>query len=494
MLASKISNSTPPHLLKLRLRIQFLCQVINPTDKNQIEAIRYLPQGVEAERRAFTARQRRARLRLARLKAFYEENYCRLTRLHLLAACAIALGRFCGISAAFDEIGESLMPVDAENAPLTKDWENYVGACRAKMPLEVREELWLTAHFKDIENVRRKNLEAKFYEEAENYKNEPIWQFLRQHLEVTLGVRLMDRSALAGLIPNETAIAGSLSLTVKKLSTVASKLVFRYAKESLRAVFDFSGETEKDVLSYRQTAFAMTRYFFLSFGVSGIFRQGIRNRERGRIAEIENWALLDAILGDRIGALNPLIREFYANPSRFDATATLKLETLPLRFWSRSLTLLLGQGLYEEDLNEIPARFRIFERKDGSMHFVRELFCDGKYRVFDADFVVRDGKLYEVFTDLKVAIEMSVEPFGGDGLSIKSRRVLFRGFSMPTAGIKVDFQSRVEKDENGNELLKVEGLLFMRPETRLGAFFAHKILRRPKNLGSISYKAWRKAL
>jgi hypothetical protein len=128
------------------------------------------------------------------------------------------------------------------------------------------------------------------------------------------------------------------------------------------------------------------------------------------------------------------------------------------------------------------------------MHFVRELFCDGKYRVFDADFVVRDEKLYEVFTDLKVAIEMSVEPFDGDGLSIKSRRVLFRGIAMPMIGLKVEFQSRVEKGENEKELLKADGLLFMRPNTNFGRFFAYKILRRPKNLGSIHYTAWRKTM
>lgn len=463
-------------------------------NKNLIEAKHYLPKGSEFEWQEFSVRQKRARLRLAKLKTFYGENYCRMTRLHLLAASAIALGRFCGISKVFDEIGESLMPVDAQNEPRTKDWKNYVEACRNRLPLEVREELWLTAHFKDIEEVRKKNLEEKFYAEAERHKSEPIWQLLQQHLEVTLGVRLMDNSAIAGLIPHETAIAESLFLTVKKLSTACLQLVGRYTKETFRAAFDFSSETPKDLLSYRQTALEMTRYFLLSAGVSKIFRHGLRNRDRGRVASDENWSLLETILGEKVSEINPLIRDFYANPSRFDVTATLKLETLPARFWSRSLTLLLGQGLYEKDLNEIPARFRIFQRKDGSMHFVRELFCDGKYRVFDADFVVRDGKLYEVFTDLKVAIEMSVESFEGDGLSIKSRRVLFRGIAMPMIGIKVEFQSRVEKGENGKELLKADGLLFMRPDTNLGRFFAYKILRRPKNLGSIHYTAWRKTV
>ncbi len=363
----------------------------------------------------------------------------------------------------------------------------YVEACENKLPLEVRDELWLAAHFKDIEKVRARNLEEKFYAEAEKHETEPIWILLKQHLEVTLGVRLMDKSAIAGLIPHETAIADSLALTVKKLSTVCLQLVGRYTSESARAVFDFSGESDKNLLSYRRTAFEMTRCFALSMSVSKIFRRGIRERERGRKAETENWNLLETVLGERVAEINPLIREFYANPSRFDVTATLKLETLPAKMWSRLLTLLFGQGLFESDLTEIPARFRIFERKDGSMHFVRELYCDGKYRVFDSDFVVENGKLYEVFTDLKASVEMHVEPLGNGGLAIQGKRILFHGRAMPSIGLTVEFQSKVE-----GEILKIDGQLMMKPNTKFGEFFAHKILRRPQNLGSIHYTARRK--
>jgi hypothetical protein len=461
--------------------------VINPTNKNTAEAKRYLPEGSETEWQEFAERQRRARLRLARLKTFYSENYCRMTRLHLLAASAIALGRFCGVSKVFDEIGESLMPFDAENKPCTEDWKNYTEACRDNLPIEVREELWLTAHFKDIETVRRKNLEEKFYEEAARHKNEPIWQLLRQHLEVTLEVRLMDNSAIKGLIPHETAIAESLSLTIKKLLTACIHLVGRYTKEYFRAVFDFSNKTPEDLLSYRQTAFDMTRYFLLSFGVSKIFRQGVRNRERGRTAHDDSWSLLEDVLNEKISEVNPLIRQFYANPSRFDVTATLKLETVPAKIWSRFLTFLFGQGLYETNQEEIPARFRIFRRADGSMHFVRELFCEGKYRIFDSDFVVEKGRLYEVFTDMRASVEMRVEPAAGGGLLIESRKFLFFGRKMPSIGLKVEFKSRVE-----NETLKIDGHLMMKPKTKAGAFFAHKILRRPQNLGSIHYTARRK--
>lgn len=459
------------------------------TDKIFQEAKRYLPDANEADLEKFAERQVSARRRVSRLKAFYGENFCRLTRLHLLAAYAIALGRFCGVSATFDEIGEYLMPVNIENQTTSEDWKIYVEACQNNLPIEVREELWLTAHFKDIEKVREKNLEEKFYAEVEQHQNEPIWILLKQHLEVTLGVRLMDKSAIAGLIPHETAIADSLALTVRKLSTVCLRLVGRYTSESARAVFEFSGETDENLLSYRRTAFEMTRCFALSMSVSKIFRRGVRERERGRKAETENWNLLETVLGERVAEINPLIREFYANPSRFDVTATLKLETLPAKMWSRFLTLLFGQGLFETNLTEIPARFRIFERRDGSMHFIRELYCDGKYRVFDSDFIVEDGNLYEVFTDLKASVEMHVEPIENGGLSIQGKRILFYGRTMPSIGLTVEFQSRVEC-----EILKIDGRLSMKPKTKFGKVFAHKILRRPQNLGSIHYTARRKTV
>ncbi len=457
------------------------------SDKSLQEARRYSPNADQASLQKFAERQFAARRRALKLKNFYSENFCRLTRLHLLAASAIALGRFCGVSETFHEIGESLMPVDAENQPASEDWQNYVAACRKNLPMEVREELWLTAHFKDIENVRTKNLEEKFYREAEFHQDEPIWLLLRQHLEVTLGVRLMDKSAIAGLVPHETAIADSLALTVKKLSTACVRLVGRYVSETARAVSDFSVEDSPDLPGYRQTAFDLTRYFLLSFSVSKTFRRGLRERERGSKAETENWDLLETVLGERVSEIHPLIREFYANPSRFDVTATLKLETLPAKIWSRLLTLLFGQGLFETNLNEIPARFRIFRRKDGSMHFIRELYCDGKYRVFDSDFVVRDEKLYEVFTDLNASVELHVEPLENQRLSIQGKRILFHGRALPSIGLTVEFQSRVE-----NEILNIDGQLMMKPQTKFGQFFAYKILRRPQNLGSIHYTARRK--
>jgi hypothetical protein len=448
------------------------------------EAERYLPNSGEAAQTDFAERQFRSRQRFAELKKFYSRNYCRMTRLHLLASCAVTLGRFAGFSKTFDEMGEHFMPVDREKKPRTEEWREFIEACEKNLPIEVREELWLAAHFNDLKKVRESGLYAKFESEAEKHKSEPTWQLLKQHMDVALGVRLMDNSAISGILPYETAIADSLVLTVKKLVTAASRLVFLFAKESARAVLDITERTPENLISYRRTAFEMLRNFLLSFSVSKIFRQGIRTRERGKTAHDGNWSLLEMAMGERVEEINPLIRAFYSNPSRFDVTATLKLETIPARFWSRFLTLLFGQGLYETDLEEIPTKFRIFERKDGSMHFIRELYCNGKYRIFDSDFVVERGKLYEVFTDLKASVEMNVEPFENGGLIIESKNFLFHGRRMPSIGINVEFKSRVE-----GEKLKIDGQLLMKPKTKFGKFFAHKILRRPKDLGSIHYVA-----
>src|SRR5260221_10113712 len=81
------------------------------------EAQSRVPGGTPEVWEQFSSRQWRARLRLTRLLAFYHEHPCTMPRTHLLAACAIVLGRFCGHSAAFDEIGEALMPVTALNQP-----------------------------------------------------------------------------------------------------------------------------------------------------------------------------------------------------------------------------------------------------------------------------------------------------------------------------------------------------------------------------------------
>ena len=193
--------------------------------------------------------------------------------------------------------------------------------------------------------------------------------------------------------------------------------------------------------------------------------------------------------------VDPLIVEFYTNPGSFDARASLALNTRPARFASRLATLLMGQGLYECDLDQIEARFRVFRRADGSMHFVRELYCAGRLRVFDSDFVVRETArgpaLFEVFADLGIEIEMDVDPLPGGGVSIRVRQIYARGLPVPAFGLRIEFRSEVVRTEGGEATLQVDGTLEMRPRTAWGRLLAHGVLRRPQRLGSIHYTARR---
>jgi hypothetical protein len=76
------------------------------------DTLGYLPQANDEPVKAFAIRQLRARQRLPFLLEFYRQNHCRLARLQLLAACAIALRRLAGYSKSFDELGDAFMPFD----------------------------------------------------------------------------------------------------------------------------------------------------------------------------------------------------------------------------------------------------------------------------------------------------------------------------------------------------------------------------------------------
>ncbi|MEW6131327.1 MAG: hypothetical protein AB1757_30135 [Acidobacteriota bacterium] len=456
------------------------------------EARHYLPKACESELEIFARRQLRARRRLTLMRAFYHHHPCRLARLHLLAGCAIALGRFAGFSASYDRLGEAFMPVDSDGNPRTEGWKIYAEACAMRRPLEVRDELWLAAHMKDLEAVKLARLDAAFYEEMGERENDPTWRLLRQHMEVTIGARLMDGAALSGAVAYETAFGASLAVTVKRLFTAGWALLGRYAVEGVRAVLTFKKESRRHLINYPRTAFALLRYSLTVWRASKVFRRGVRARERGSLASFEGWNLLEEVIGDRLQAVHPMIVDFYTNPSRYQVKAALDLKTLPAKFWSRVATLLIGQGLYESDKEAIDARFRIFRRRDGSMHFVRELYCGDKMRVFDSDFIVRQmqGKpaLFEVFVDLKVDVEMAVQPIENGGLSIRGKNIYFRGVRLPQTGIKVEFQSRVVTVD-GIEQLNIDGQLLMQPQTRWGKFLAYKVLRRPEHLACIHYTA-----
>jgi hypothetical protein len=119
-----------------------------------------------------------------------------MARVHLLAASAVMLGRFWGMSAPFARLGEAVMPVDTSGQPRTQAWEAYARACEEELPLEVRDERWIEAHMRDVARVREAGLEAAFFAEAQAHEEEPLWRLLVQHLEMTLGARLFDQPAL----------------------------------------------------------------------------------------------------------------------------------------------------------------------------------------------------------------------------------------------------------------------------------------------------------
>jgi len=67
---------------------------VRPAASDLREARRYVPNASAEEQAAFAERQLRARSRATLLLDFYRRYPCHLAELHLLAACAVALGRF----------------------------------------------------------------------------------------------------------------------------------------------------------------------------------------------------------------------------------------------------------------------------------------------------------------------------------------------------------------------------------------------------------------
>jgi hypothetical protein len=458
-------------------------------DSYDLEAARaYVPRASPDEIEAFARRQLRARWRLGALVAFYRRNPCCMARIHLLTAAAVTLGRFCGFSPTFDAIGEALMPVDEDEKPRGESWRAYEAACRGLRPLEVRDELWMAAHVQDMEAVRNDGTDRAFYLECDAHRDDPTWRLLRQHMEMTLGARLLDHHALGGAIAYETAMAQGMATALSRIVRAGSKLIHRYAYEAMKALVLPSREPSRGLPSYRRAALLLALYACNAWTASAVYRRGIRFRNRGLVADDDAWPLLSQVLGDRVNEIHPAIVRFYGNPSRFPVRARLELRTLPARFWSRAATFLIGQGFYETPEGEIDARFRVFRRGDDSMHFVRELYLGDRLRVFDSDFVVRsvDGRprLFEVFADNGIEVEMRVEPVPGGGLVIRGERVRLRGVPVPRFGIVVEFRSRVEDQH----YLTIDGALLMRPTSRWGRLVARSLLRRPEELGAIHYR------
>lgn len=456
------------------------------------DARQLLGEGAEAEKLAFAARQRAALSRLGALEAFYSRHSCRLSRLHLMASSVVVLCRFQGHSPALARVGELIHPVDAHGRPRNRRWEAYVAACEQGRAIEVRDELWIAAHVPDIQEVRRERLEELFLQEAAQHPDHPTWVLMKRHFEFTLAVRQLDGPALAGTIALETAMGDALGRSIGRILRDGSTTFGATFLYGLRALA-MGQPVYPGLLSYRQVALRVLRHVVTALAVVSVWRKGLKEAARGESSDEAQWPILAQTLGDRVSEVHPLVTAFYNNPAHYDVRCTLELYTRPARFWSWVLTSIAGQGLYEAGPRTHEARIRTYRRTDGSMHFVREIDTGQALRVFDSDFVVRTHRgvptLFERFPEANLEYELGVTPLGpGLGVSIRGRRLYWRGVQIPAFGLEVEFRSAVEEAPDG-PVLRLEGVLAQRPRTAFGRFFAYRLLRRPELLGCIRYVA-----
>ncbi|XXF79995.1 DUF4166 domain-containing protein [Myxococcaceae bacterium GXIMD 01537] len=403
-------------------------------------------------------RMLRCRARLTGLAAFYRAHPCRMARVHLLAASAVMLGRFWGVSAPFARLGEAVMPMDGAGRPRTRAWEAYVRACEDGLPVEVRDERWIDAHMLDVAGARASGLEAAFLDEARRHGDEPLWRLLVQHLELTLGARLFDQPALAGAVPGEAAMARGMALAVGRLVRAGWCLLRHYALATVRGLLMSSRPRSDGLLDDRRVALLLLGSFVTAWTAASVYRRGVRALHWGRqVGPNDGWPLLAAALGPAVSRVDPRVVRFYANPGAWTVRASVDLRTWGARMLAWTSIRLLGQGVRECSTHLFPARFRTFRRADGSMHFVRELYCDGVLRVFDSDFVVRDGTLYEVFVEQGVEVELEARVLDGGGVSLRARRVWWRGLPVPTCGVGIEF--RVYPEPGSSEHVTITGTL-----------------------------------
>lgn len=450
------------------------------------ETDRFLLGATDQAKHEFALRQLRARRRTTQLINFYRQCHCHMARIHLLAASAVMLGRLCGFSTDFDEMGERFMPITIDGLPRTSEWLAYMQACLDRRPWQLRDELWLVAHMKDMKQVHAEGLDLLFYQKAAEHSRDPMWRMVKRHMETTLGSRMLDDAAISGEIAVETAIAHSFVVALKNLFSAGFDLLCYFVRQTAWALLFPIREPKRGILGYRRAALILIKNSILAWTACRIYKRGIRARERGSEHSDAYWPLLEQALGPRVAQVHPLIVDFYSNPARFRAKVSLRFSTVPARITSYLATLLLGQGLYESDITEIETRFRTFRRDDNSLHFVRELYCGEVMRTFDSDFVVKehdgDAKLFEVFSDLGCFVSMDVEPLPDGGLKLRGRDIYYRGMRLPSTGLNVEFQSHVS-----DGTLTIEGKLLMQPRTRWGRFIARNLLRRPEELGGIAY-------
>jgi hypothetical protein len=394
----------------------------------------------------------------------------------------VALGRFWGVSAPFARLGGAVMPMDASGHPRTQAWEAYARACQDGLPIEVRDERWIDAHMRDTAWAREAGLEAAFLAEARAHADEPLWRLLAQHLEMTLGARLFDQPALAGAVPGETAIAQGMALAVGRLLHAGWSLLSHYALATARALL-MPGESRRpELLGDRRVAWLLLSSFLTAWTAARVYRRGVRSLHRGQQSgPTDNWPLVAATLGAGVAQVDSRVVRFYANPGAYAVRASVELHHWGARVIAWLATRLLGQGVSESGTQAFPARFRTFRRADGSMHFVRELYCDGALRVFDSDFVVRSGTLSEVFIEQGLEVEMEVRALERGGISILGRCVRWRGLPLPTFGLQVEF--RTHPVEASSERVDIIGTLSRKPASANPAT--------PRVLGTVRYQAER---
>ncbi|MFP2904290.1 hypothetical protein ACLESD_04290 [Pyxidicoccus sp. 3LFB2] len=442
------------------------------------EARRWLPGASSNEAlRGFVLRQRASRRSVTLLADFYRAHPCRMARVHLLVASAVALGRFWGVSAPFARLGAAVLPVDSEGRPRTSAWASYARACEENLPLEIREERWIDAHMRDAAQARDVGYEADFLVEAQAHDGEPLWRLLVQHMEMTLGSRFFDQPALAGAVSGEAAIAHSMALTLGRLLRAGWSLLQHYAFATARAVLFPRWPELPGLVDERRTAWLLLSSFVTAWAAASVYRRGVRALHRGqRVGSAEAWPLLAATLGEDMSRVDPRVMRFYNNPGAWTARASVELRTRMARGIAWVATRLLGQGVSEHGAGAFPSRFCTFRRADGSMHFVRELYCDGVLRVFDSDFVVRRGRLYEVFVEHSLEVELGVRVLEDGGVSLRGLGVRWHGLPVPMFGLCVEF--RTHPAPNGSERVDIIGTLS--PEGR------HE-----DPVGRIHYEAWR---
>jgi hypothetical protein len=201
---------------------------------------------------------------------------------------------------------------------------------------------------------------------------------------------------------------------------------------------------------------------------------------------------LRAVLGEEVEALHPDVRALFASMDRFQMRISVRLHHALGRWAAWAGALLMGQGMYESHLDEVPGRFRLFRREDGSLHFVREFWCEDAVRVFDSDFVVREvgggATLLEVFQELGVAARMRTERTATGGLSMTVVGLHLRGVPVGVGPFRVRFTS----EPGGDGAVDVHGALDLLPRGLLDRWFFGRLLRLPERVGEIRYRAERR--